>query len=155
MGLTVAEEPLTEALLAEARPMADAHARAVMGRSERLADAVLLGLAAHGAYRVWTARDAAGALVGYCGLFVVVDHHTGERAASEDAVYLAPEARRGLAGLRFIAEVDRLLVDIGVVIVYRTSPSGRDSGPLLRRLGYAPVETKYARRLVPWASPTA
>lgn len=157
VGLTVREEPLTADLLAEAAPLADAHGLEVGGRVPRLAGEVLLALAARGAYRVFTARElASGVLVGYCGLFVVGDpHNAGEVAATEDAIYLAPAARVGLAGLAFVRAVDRILVDSGVVIVYRASPSSRDLGPLLRRAGYVPVETKYARRLSAWASPTS
>lgn len=155
MGLTFAEEPLTPELLAEAAPLADAHGIEVGGRAPRLAGDVLLALAARGAYRVVTARDVDGALAGYCGLFVVADpHNAGEVAATEDAIYLVPAARSGLAGLAFVRAVDGILMDSGVVIVYRASPSGRDLGPLLRRAGYAPVETKYARRLAPWARAT-
>lgn len=73
----------------------------------------------------FTARDAAGTLVGNLRVYLAVSRHTGHLVAAEDTFYLVPAARRGrnavelliyaIAMLRSVAQVREIRVDSKVV----------------------------------------
>lgn len=96
-----------------------------------------------GTYRVIAARRN-GRLIGYNAFFI--GHHTRHRGvifAQNDVLYLEPEQRRGMVGVRFINESERLLKAAGAVKVrydsMRNVQVGARSGSLgdlLGKLGY-------------------
>jgi GNAT superfamily N-acetyltransferase len=99
-----------------------------------------------GALHVTTAR-VDGALVGFAA-FVLGNslHSRGLRLATCDTVWLAPEHRKGRAGMRLIRAAEVALAELGVgKAVMSVKPNG--VGALLRRLGYSPVEQVFVRRL--------
>lgn len=97
--------------------------------------------------RIFTARIN-GQLVGYAAFIVSKhQHYTDSLQAQQDAIYLSPAARKGPAGIAFMVWCDKALADEGVEIIYQGSSHKRDIGPVLKRLGYEPIETLYARRV--------
>ncbi len=106
-----------------------------------------LAAEARGETRMITAREG-GELVGYA-LFLLPrhPHYTGLRQARQDILYLAPEHRRGRAGLTLIRVAETRLRAEGVQLVYHHAKPASQMGELLRRLGYELFEEIYARRL--------
>ena len=87
-------------------------------------------------------------LVGYAVFWLnKMPQHVGQNGAWQDAVYLMPEVRRGSNGSRFLAYCERELVALGVQWIHHSVRPGRDFSPVLRRLGYRPVETLFAKRV--------
>jgi GNAT superfamily N-acetyltransferase len=99
----------------------------------------------------------AGRLVGYNIFFVKPTLHSRDTIwAVNDLVYLDPEYRLGLNGVRLIVEAEELLRKDGVkVILYGAKPS-RDLGEtdrrgsvaqLLQKLGYGAFDTSWVKAL--------
>jgi GNAT superfamily N-acetyltransferase len=85
-------------------------------------------------------------LVGHVTVYVTTSVHTGEQIATEDALYVMPEYRRGI-GARLIK---RMLSDLkrdGVAELWATTRPGTRVGPLLERLGMKHVANNYHIRL--------
>lgn len=102
-------------------------------------------LAMAGVLRVLTAR-AEGVLVGYHFILVLPHLHYGGILAGEtDMFWLDPAYRGGLAGYRLLRLARDDLKATGVkwhkVSVKRHKPLG----PLMKRLGYTPIETVYSK----------
>jgi GNAT superfamily N-acetyltransferase len=101
---------------------------------------------ASGALRVYTARDK-GRLVGYAIYNVTREHHFGDSIrATQDAIYLMPEYRKGSAGYRFVKWCDEQLRADGVDTVYQYEPMTRRIGSIFQRLGYEAIQVLWARR---------
>lgn len=139
-------------LWSELLPLASDHWREVRWDGDTEADldcARYEAAEAAGTYRILTARLADGTLIGYAGFWI--NHSTQLRTrleASQDCIYVRPMSRDGGLGFAIIRAADRLLADLGVAVVYHhVRTASRNFGPVLRRLGYAPIETTYARRL--------
>lgn len=110
-------------------------------------DTLILG-ERRGSLRMWTLRDLAGSLVGY-GIFWLFrsPHHKGEIRAQADAFFLRPGCRKGSVGREFLRACNDQLRALGVVAVIHSVRPGRDFGPVLRRLGFQPLEHLYLARL--------
>jgi GNAT superfamily N-acetyltransferase len=134
----------------ELLPLADEHWREVRWDpsteadldTERYEQADELGL-----YRMFTLRDR-GALIGYAG-FWIAPHamQRGSLQAVADCIYIRPDRRHGLLARNLIARCERALRDLGAQVAHHHVRPARDYGPVLVRLGYAPIETTYAKRL--------
>lgn len=107
-----------------------------------------------GELRVFTLRETHRAqsgdsylTVGYTVLYVQPNPHGNETIAVEGLVYVHPSFRGH--GLRLMRESDRLLAEEGVNRVFRTVclTAERDHGLCLARLGYAPKEQTWCRKL--------
>lgn len=104
-------------------------------------------LARRGMLRIYTVRDA-GALVGYVMFLVRPNpHYQGSLNAVQDVLYLKPEYRRGLTGVRLLKLAERRLAAEGVQVVYHHVKATNRVGELLGRLGYELVDQLYAKRL--------
>lgn len=151
MNFTVAAEPLTAEAIADLMPLLernDAETGAPVGGTLEPCAAFYVQAWRDGLYAWHVGRDADGAVVGYCGCFVAPNAHYGMRLeAQQDALFLAPEHRGGMAGARLIRQSDALLREAGVEVIYRQSSPKRDIGPLLRRLGYGAADAVYGRSL--------
>lgn len=106
-----------------------------------------------GILRLWTAR-ADGVLIGFG--FVQVTHallHAGTSHAYAGPLWLAPEWRDGLRGLRFLRSVVEACRALGVSVVRSTTNDLYDVGAdrrsrvaaLFARLGFQQVETVYQK----------
>ena len=108
-----------------------------------------------GIFRVIAMRDF-GALVGYNAFFVNKHlHYRHTLHAGNDVIWLRPDKRKGMAGVRLLRDSERLLRAAGVVkIIYHIKPhvllGARKSGNLgdiLLRLGYRHIEECYSKIL--------
>lgn len=111
-------------------------------------------LEALGTYKVVGARHR-GELVGYNSFFVNRRTRSKNIVQSvSDSLYLAPEYRRGMNGVRLLKETDRLLREAGsarnqysITVHLKIGSSGETVGRLLEILGYRAIEVVYSRLL--------
>jgi len=87
----------------------------------------------------------AGALVGMIGVLVFPHHLSGERIAGELFWWVDPTVR-GALGVRLLRQAEGWAVTRGATALQMVAPDRR-VGVLYERLGYAPIETAYQRRL--------
>ena len=102
-----------------------------------------------GVLHIVTARDE-GKLVGYSAYILLKRNlHYALSVAESDIFYLAPEYRKGLNGARMLKFAEDSLRALGVQrIVTKTKLTPEhDLGPLLERLGFAPIERVYVKVL--------
>lgn len=119
-----------------------------------LANRAYLDLEARNQLLVLTARTGSGRLIGYCFDVVLAGslHYAKTSHAHNDTIFLHPDYRvgKGLSlkkqpGYRFLAFREREL-DKRQVERRRIDPKmWRDFGPILKRFGYEPEATIYAR----------
>lgn len=103
-----------------------------------------------GVLAVLTARDRGGRLVGYIVHVVFANlHYRSLLQAHDDAHYLSPEWRRGMAACRMFRAAEDMLRRRGVeAVTYHTKlRAGNDRGAVFKRLGYSAVETLYRKAL--------
>lgn len=100
-----------------------------------------------GLLTIATARHE-GALVGY-QIYIVMPHlhYKQSLTAMSDVVYLAPEHRKGRAGIRLMDCAEDELKRIGVQRVMQNVKFTNDWGSILERKGYKPFEKIYAKIL--------
>ena len=99
-----------------------------------------------GAFRVFTARDFDGSLIGYACFFVHRNlHYKTSRQAVQDVIYIDPSVRG--FGREFIGWCDDQLKGEGVQVVYHHVKCAKDFSSALVKLGYEKIEYIYGRRL--------
>lgn len=99
------------------------------------------------ALRIFTAR-VAELLVGYQVYFIGYHpHRRGSLEATQDILYLDPEVRQGLVGLKFIKFCDRELSKDNVRVIHHAIDADHDFGVLLERMGYKLTDLVYSRKL--------
>jgi GNAT superfamily N-acetyltransferase len=99
-----------------------------------------------GGLRAFTARDEAGAVVGYAVFFLKTNpHYKSSLQAVQDVIFIDKE-RRGF-GRHFIAWCDEQLKADGAEAVYHHVKSAHNWGSVLEKMGYQLVDLIYARRL--------
>jgi len=103
---------------------------------------------ANGMLRLYTARDDAGALVGYAVFFVQTNaHYATSLQAVQDVLFVHPDYRGHRDGARLVAWCDEQLRSEGVQVVYQHVKDTLDWSPLLAALGYERIESIWGRRL--------
>lgn len=98
---------------------------------------------------VLTAREA-GALVGYMLMFLRPHlHYRKTLVAIDDIHFVHPAHRKGSLGLRLIQYAEGEMARRGAkIMVLRTkSDPGLNHGLLFERIGYAPLDVVYSKRL--------
>lgn len=97
--------------------------------------------------RIFTARDD-GRLVGYATFIVHKHpHYADSRQAQQDLVFMSPEvSARPFALVRFLKFCHQQLVDEGVDTILHHSTLRHDMAPILKRLGFEPIQTLHAAR---------
>ena len=95
---------------------------------------------------VFTVRDI-GRLVGYGMMYVTPSMHTQKLIATEDAMFLLPEYRRGRNGLRLYQYVEREMARRGVVELTVTAKPNTGAARILEHLGCTLVNYQYAKHL--------
>lgn len=88
-----------------------------------------------GSFVLFTCRDESGALLGYLMMDIYRCRHTSLMQATEDALYLRLEARKGYRASSLVGYALRCLGTIGVRHAVMTSKVGQDIGALYRRAG--------------------
>ncbi|MBA4141927.1 MAG: hypothetical protein H0X43_02750 [Nitrosospira sp.] len=92
-----------------------------------------------GRYVLFTLRRD-GALLGNCAMYLDKSTHTKTLIATEDTLYLMPEARRGRTANRFIAYCENALRTLGTREINVSVKTVNKAGRFFRMLGYRHVE---------------
>lgn len=92
-----------------------------------------------GQYVLFTIR-LNGVVVGNCAMYISASAHTKTLLATEDTLYLLPEARRGRLANRFIAYAENALKQLGVREIFVTVKTVNKAGRFFAMLGYKHVE---------------
>ncbi len=100
-----------------------------------------------GSLVVVTAR-ADGRLIGYICYYLSRHLHYDSLTAYSDVFYVTPAYRKGLVGVRLFKAVEEVLKHMGVERIYTGTKLKLDIGPILERLGYAPIERIYTKVLI-------
>ncbi len=94
-----------------------------------------------------TLRDGAKLAAYFIGFLFPEMHYVNCYACTGDIFYVLPAYRNGFAGVRLFRAVEKALRLRGVQRWHVTSKLHKDSGALLRRMGFTAVETHYSKRL--------
>lgn len=87
-----------------------------------------------------------GELIGYAAYILAPNLHYRSRAVAEaDVFYLAPEYRKGLAGLRLLQAAERECVKAGARVIQNKVKVAHDCGRIFERLGYTLAEKLYVK----------
>jgi GNAT superfamily N-acetyltransferase len=92
-----------------------------------------------GRYVLFTLRIG-GRLVGNCAMYLDMSAHTQTLIATEDTLYLLPEARHKHRGRRFIFWVEEQLKQLGAREIQITVKTVNKAERMFRLLGYKHVE---------------
>lgn len=92
-----------------------------------------------GRYILFTIRKE-GKLVGNCAMYLDRSTHTQTLMATEDTLYLLPEARIGTTAKQFVAYCEAALRLIGVKEISVSVKTVNRAGRFFQRLGYRHVE---------------
>lgn len=93
-----------------------------------------------GRYILFTLRDAEQRLVGNCAMYLDTSTHTQTLLATEDTLYLLPEARKGRTAMRFVGFIERALHQVGAKEIHITVKSVNKAEKFFRFLGYVHAE---------------
>lgn len=149
MALVFARERLFPDLLGEMRTLLERHwnevaVKEISGPLDINEDAYR-ALDAGGHLILVTAREE-GKLTGYAAYILAPNLHYRSRAVAEaDVFYLAPEYRKGLAGLRLLQAAERECVKAGARVIQNKVKVAHDCGRLFERLGYTLAEKLYVK----------
>lgn len=140
-------EPYSEKLIQEMRLMWDEHNYEVKNESRPDPDLTIYSTAQkNGTLRLFTAR-VADMLVGYQVFFVMRHpHRKYSKEACQDVLYLDPEVRKGMVGIKFIKWCDGHLEREGVKKITHQISARRDISVLFKRLGYELEDMTFSRR---------
>ena len=92
-----------------------------------------------GRYVLLTLRMG-GRLLGNCAMYLDKSTHTQTIIATEDTLYLLPEARKGRAARQFVAYVERAMRQLGAREIHITVKTVNKAGRFFRMLGYRHIE---------------
>jgi GNAT superfamily N-acetyltransferase len=79
-------------------------------------------------------------LLGNCAMYLDKSTHTQTIIATEDTLYLLPEARKGRVARQFVAYVERAMRQLGAREIHITVKTVNKAGRFFRMLGYRHVE---------------
>lgn len=100
-----------------------------------------------GRYILFTLRDGSGRLVGNCAMYLDTSTHTQTLLATEDTLYLLPEARKGRTAMRFVGFIERALRQVGAKEIHITVKSVNKAEKFFRFLGYVHAENGFLKIL--------
>jgi GNAT superfamily N-acetyltransferase len=92
-----------------------------------------------GRYVLFTVREGER-LMGNCAMYLDMSAHTKTLIATEDTLYLLPEARKGRTAARFVSYVEEALKKIGAKEIVITVKTVNRAARFFRMLGYKHVE---------------
>ena len=100
-----------------------------------------------GRLKIFTARSD-DKLVGYFVVLVGTNiHYKDHLFASNDVIYLDPEYRKGMTGIKLIKAAEKWLKDDGVSVLVINTKVHRPFDSVLERLGFNLIERAYSKRL--------
>jgi GNAT superfamily N-acetyltransferase len=92
-----------------------------------------------GRYVLLTVR-LEGRLVGNCAMYLDRSTHTRTVIATEDTLYLLPEARKGRVARHFVAYIERVMRQLGAREIHITVKTVNKAARFFQMLGYRHVE---------------
>lgn len=95
---------------------------------------------------VFTVRKD-GRLMGNFSLYIDRSMHTQTLIASEDTLFLVPDARRGGVAKRFIGYAEKALYQLGVKEINVSVKNSNPAGRFFQIVGYKPVSTGLSKIL--------
>lgn len=149
-------EPYSEKLVQEMRPIWDQHHTEVpqLGFKPDPDLTMYSQMQKLGVLRIFTVRlgGVAGKgmsiLAGYQIFFVMKHpHRKYSLEANSDILYLDPEVRKGITGLKFLRWCDREMEKEGVKAIHHQVSLQKDLGALFLRMGYKAMDVTFARRV--------
>lgn len=155
ISMRFAREPFSAQLIAEMLPLWDAHHKEIpqLGFPPDPDLAIYKQMAEKGVLRIFTARlggaaNVAGSIVvGYQVFFVMRHPHRRYSVeASQDILYLDPDVRKGLTGVKFIRWCDDQLIKEGVKAIFHQISARNDFGKIFERMGYELMDLSYAKK---------
>lgn len=99
-----------------------------------------------GRYVLLTLRSE-GKLLGNCAMYMDKSAHTQTIIATEDTLYLLPQARKGRVAGRFVAYVENTMRQFGAKEINITVKTINKAGRFFRLLGYRHVENGFTKIL--------
>lgn len=100
-----------------------------------------------GVLTIFTARHF-GKLVGYFVVIVQSNIHYKDHVfASNDIIYLHPDYRKGLTGVKLIKFAEKCLIQDGVSVMVINTKVKNPFDPVLERLGFNLTERVYSKYL--------
>lgn len=100
-----------------------------------------------GSLFIFTCRDGSK-LVGYFVVVIIPSlHYKGSMIAAADVIFLSKEYRSGLAGYKLFKFAENCLREDGFKTLQVTTTERNPIDPLMERLGYSKIETKFERVL--------
>lgn len=99
-----------------------------------------------GRYLLFTVRSE-GKLLGNCAMYLDKSAHTQTLIATEDTLYLLPEARRGTVAKRFVRYVENAMKLLGVREINITVKTVNKAARFFQLLGYRHVENGLTKLL--------
>lgn len=96
-----------------------------------------------------TARDdVTGDLVGYSTVFFYHEKHKDRRLeANVDSVFILPDYRKGMNGVRFLRYIEQQAKIRGASCLYQSTTPAINFGSLLDRMGYDLTTLTYCKEL--------
>jgi len=95
----------------------------------------------------FTARTAAGALVGNIRMYLYRSRHDQQLECKEDTFFLLPEHRQGFTAIRFWQYMETCMQALGVLDIYTDSKVVNQVHRLNQYLGYAHIANVFHKRL--------
>lgn len=149
-------EPYSEKLIQEMRPLWDAHHTEIpqLGLDFDPDLTAYRTMQKVGVLRIFTARlggsseNGMSVLAGYQIFFVMKHpHRKYSLEANSDILYLDPEVRKGLVGLKFLRWCDLELEKEGVRVIHHQVSLQKDLGALFLRMGYEAMDITFAKKI--------
>lgn len=140
-----------EQFRAEVMPLFDSHWKEIALDQEKIKLAPDWNeydrLAKNNQLHMMAVRDD-GLLIGYyVGIIKYHLHYSNNLMAFNDVMYIQPEYRQGMVGVRIFKEIERTLKSRGVEKMFMNTKAHHDFGVILERLGYHEAETVYTKTL--------
>jgi N-acetylglutamate synthase-like GNAT family acetyltransferase len=99
-----------------------------------------------GQYVLFTMRKD-GDLLGNCAMYLNKSTHTQTLLATEDTLFILPEARKGWAAIRFVYYIEKSLRQLGAREIKISVKSINKAGRFFEMLGYKHVENGLSKML--------
>ena len=97
--------------------------------------------------RIFTCRDG-DRLVGYFVPHIIPNIHSrGNIIAVAEIIYVLEEYRSGMTGYKLFKFAEKCIKEDGVKILHVTTTEKNPIDPMMKRLGYSKVETKFEKVL--------
>jgi GNAT superfamily N-acetyltransferase len=104
-------------------------------------------MAARGELHLLTARSGNELIGYYVGIVKPHLHYKNSLTAYNDIIYIKPEHRLGMTGVKLFKEIERTLKERGVQRMYMNTKEHLNFGVILERLGYNKAESIYTKRI--------